>query len=132
LGWGSLLVFIALGLALEALHAFKLPLYLDAESETRRLMWRLAHAHGALLSLLQIAAALTLSWLETQKARAADSLISRCLVLALVLLPSGFFLAGFTSVAGDPGLGIVLVPAGAVFLIAGVALVFQAARRVSE
>ena len=47
-GWWSLLVFMTLGLMLEALHAFKMGVYLDVSSETRRLLWTLAHAHGAL------------------------------------------------------------------------------------
>ena len=128
LGWGALLVFIAFGAGLEAFHAFKSPFYLDAENETRRLMWRLAHAHGALLSLLQIAGAFSLSWLQAARRPCRSRLISRCLVLALILLPGGFFLAGFTSVDGDPGFGIVLVPTGAVFLTAAAALIFHASR----
>src|SRR5690606_35659373 len=62
-GWCGLLIFLTLGVVLEAFHAFKEPLYLHVESETRRFLWRLSHAHGALLSLLQIGAAWTLSWL---------------------------------------------------------------------
>src|SRR5690606_3010188 len=50
LGYGVLLLSALLGLTLEALHAFKVSAYLDAS--TRRLMWRLAHAHGALLGLV--------------------------------------------------------------------------------
>ena len=34
---------------------------IDVDNETRRLMWRLAHAHGTLLSLLHLVYALTLS-----------------------------------------------------------------------
>lgn len=59
IGWGALLLFIVLGLALEALHAFKVPLYVDAENETRRLLFRLAHAHGALLCLIHLCASWT-------------------------------------------------------------------------
>ena len=43
---------------------------------------------------------------------------SRALVAAGVLLPLGFFLGGLVYYGGDPGLGIVLVPIGAILLIA--------------
>ena len=49
-GWWALFVFLMLGLVLEALHAFKFGYYLDSSNETRRLVWRLAHAHGTLIA----------------------------------------------------------------------------------
>ena len=54
---------------------------------------------------------------------------SRFLLAANVLLPAGFFLGGLFLHAGDPGLGILLVPLGAVALFLGVLL---AARGVSS
>ena len=54
-GWGSLLVFVLLGGALEAMHGFKVDWYLAVGNETQRLMWRLAHAHGTFLSLVHVA-----------------------------------------------------------------------------
>lgn len=107
--------FGALGLVLELLHGFKLGAYLDAGNETRRLMWTLAHAHGTLLGLIHIAFAATLGLvsLADDKAR----LTSRTLVGASVLLPGGFFLGGVQFYAGDPGIGIVVVPAGAALLL---------------
>jgi hypothetical protein len=121
-GWCGLFVFLLLGVVLEAFHALKLPLYLDVENETRRFLWRLAHAHGTLLSLLQIAAAWTLDWLGVARIARSTRLASHSLLAASALLPMGFFTAGLTATAGDPGIGIVLVPAGAVFLGAGAAL----------
>ncbi len=59
-GWAALLAFLALGLVLEALHGFKVGWYLDVASSTRRLLFTLAHAHGTLLALVNIAYALTL------------------------------------------------------------------------
>src|SRR5688572_3702087 len=53
-GWWALLLFASLGLLLESLHGLKVGAYLDVSNETRRLMWRLAHAHGALLGVLHI------------------------------------------------------------------------------
>ena len=118
-GWRALLVFVVLGLALEALHAFKVGWYLDVTSETRRLLWRLAHAHGALLSVLAILyAAVLAAFGDVPQARAR--LVARTLVAALVLLPSGFFLGGLVVHQGDPGLGIVLAPAGAIALVVAV------------
>lgn len=58
-GWWSLLVFLSLGGVLETLHGFKVGWYVDVGNETRRLMFTLAHAHGTLLALVNIAAGLT-------------------------------------------------------------------------
>ena len=44
---------------------------------------------------------------------------------ASVLLPGGFFLGGIAFYSGDPGLGVLLVPVGAVLLLTAV---FQMAR----
>ena len=59
LGPDGVFVFATLGLLLEALHGFKLGLYLDVDQETRRLLWRLGHAHGTLLGLLNVGYALS-------------------------------------------------------------------------
>jgi hypothetical protein len=115
-GWWALLLFASLGLLLESLHGFKVGAYLDVSNETRRLMWRLAHAHGALLSVVHI-----LFGLHIQSTGDAGlpraGLISTSLVGASVLLPGGFFLGGVVFYSGDPGLGIVLVPPGAILLL---------------
>ncbi|HEX9619031.1 MAG TPA: hypothetical protein VF989_02785 [Polyangiaceae bacterium] len=112
--WG-LLLFALLGLGLEALHAYKAPLYLDVANETRRLLWRLGHAHGALLSLFNVVIALAVPRLH-RKNPSRRRLGSRALVSATVLLPAGFWLAGLGAESGDAGAGIALVPAGAVLL----------------
>src|SRR4026208_1542192 len=64
-GWWSLLLFLSLGLTLEALHGFKASIYLNVSNEMRRWMWTLAHAHGASLALLHIAFAVTLPRVST-------------------------------------------------------------------
>jgi hypothetical protein len=112
-GWWALAVFAGLGLTLEALHGFKVGAYLDVANEPRRLMWTLAHAHGALIAIINIVYGLTLE----SGARSGSDLASRALVAAGVLLPLGFFLAGLVSYGGDPGLGIVFVPIGAILLL---------------
>lgn len=127
-GWWCLLVFLVLGLGLEAFHGFKLGFYLDVGNETRRLMWRLAHAHGTLLGLLHIAFALTLPHLPEMSER-RRVLASRCLYAGAISLPLGFFLGGAFAFEGDPGLAIVLVPIGAALLVLGVLLTARATRR---
>ena len=114
-GWASLLLFLSLGIVLETLHAFKVGWYLDVSNETRRLMWTLAHAHGTLLALVHIVFGLT-----PPSPRDGRKLASLSLIGASVLLPGGFFLGGLAVYGGDPGVGILLVPAGAVLLLAAV------------
>ena len=53
-GWWSLLLFLTLGILLEAMHGFKVQAYLGEQNATRRLMWTLAHVHGTLLSLVHL------------------------------------------------------------------------------
>jgi hypothetical protein len=124
LGWWALLVYLLLGLVLETLHGFKVGAYLDVGNETRRLMWRLAHAHGTLLALVNIAYGLTVRGAPL----AAGSLASPCLLGALVLIPLGFFGGGIVLHGADPGLAVLLVPAGAVALAVGVAGAARAVR----
>lgn len=114
-GWWGLAVFVILGAALELLHAIKSPVYVDAGRETTRLLLRLAHAHGTLLSTLNIAYALTLR----ARPRAAGAVASAGLLASLVLLPGGFMVGGLWARGGDPGLGVLLVPAGALALLVG-------------
>jgi hypothetical protein len=115
LGWIWIAAFSVLGLLLEVLHGLKVGLYLDAGNETRRLMWTLAHAHGTLLGVLHIAFAATLRQVTEPGAKLV--MASRALSLAGVLLPLGFFLGGIAVHGGDPGLGVALVPLGALALV---------------
>src|ERR1043166_1056973 len=115
-GWWSLFVFLFLGLGLETLHGFKVGWYVDVGNETRRLMFTLAHAHGAALALVNIGAGLT----TRNKGFDLRPSISVTLIWATILLPGGFFLGGIVTYDGDPGLGIWLVPVGALLLFYGV------------
>ena len=115
LGWWSLLLFACLGLTLEAMHGFKVDWYLNVASETRRLMFRLAHAHGTLLAVLHVAFGATLA-VAAPEGR-ARRVASRALIAAGLLLPAGFLLGGFGAIGGDPGMGIGLVPLGALCLL---------------
>ena len=118
-GWWSLLLFLTLGLALEGFHGFKTAFYLDVSNETRRLMWTLAHAHGALLGLVHVVFAVAVRSLP-ELANRPLGVASASLVAASVLLPGGFFLGGVTVYSGDPGLGVVIVPVGAACLLIAV------------
>ena len=118
-GWWSLLVFLSLGFTLEMLHAFKAGLYLDASNETRRLMWTLAHAHGGLFGVIHILFGLYLRVAPEAAPRRLPA-VSIGLIGASLLLPGGFFLGGVTVYGGDPGLGILAVPAGAALLAVAV------------
>lgn len=112
-GWWSLLVFLSLGGVLETLHGFKIGWYVDVGNETRRLMFTLAHAHGTLLALINIAAGLTARKVDRFELRPS---VSFALIWAAILLPAGFFLGGIVIYDGDPGLGVWLVPVGAILL----------------
>ena len=126
-GWWCLLAFLTLGFVLETLHGFKVGFYLDVSNSTRRLMWTLAHAHGALFSVLNVLFALSLRALPEWSGE-SRTLASRCLLGALALVPLGFFLGGISIRGGDPGLGVLLVPPGAVLLFVAVYLTARATR----
>ena len=127
-GWWQLLVFLSLGIGLEMMHGFKVGWYLDADQETRRLMLTLAHTHGTLLGLVNLA----FSWSLTQIGGWRSSnlwVASRSLIAASVLMPLGFFLGGLITYAGDPNLAILLLPAGGFFLLVSALLTALAATK---
>lgn len=113
-GWACLGLFALGGLLLETAHGFKVPAIV--EHETRRTMWRLAHAHGALLGLLHLAFAAQLAP-GIVSDRFDPRAVSHAMQVASVVLPAGFVLGGVWFYEGDPGFGIALVPIGAVALI---------------
>lgn len=110
-GWISLAVWIAFGILLEGLNGFRSPAFLD--DAVRREMFRLAHAHGTLLNLVLLVAALC--------ARLDLIRLGRITALglgtAVVLLPAGFLLGGLWHFKDEPGRGVLLVPLGAVLLL---------------
>jgi hypothetical protein len=124
-GFVGLCVFVLLGTLLETLHAFKAPLYLDVGNETRRLMWRLAHAHGALLSILNVVYALVIERFP----EASTDLGSWGLFAALVLMPFGFFAGGVVVHGGDPSIAVAFAPVGAVALFVALVTVVAGLRR---
>jgi hypothetical protein len=124
-GWWMLLMFAALGLILESLQGFKVAAYLDISNETRRTMWRLAHTHGTLLGAINILFALTL---RSSPTAVVAPWISMTLIAATLLLPLGFFLGGVVFYAGDPGLGVLLVPVGGVLLLVALFWIARSSR----
>lgn len=124
-GFGGLFLFSLLGVAMEFLLAYKVPLLIDVANSERRLLLRLAHAHGTLLSLIEIAFAFVLSRGDASAPVGRRlRLASGSLSAATLLIPGGFFLGGVGAEGGDPGLLVALVPAGAFLLLVGLALTF--------
>jgi hypothetical protein len=111
-GWISLAAWILFGILIEGLIGFRSPALLD--DSVRRDMFRLAHAHGTLLNLVLIAGAIC-ARLDLIGLGRMTSLGLRS---AVVLLPAGYLLGGIWHFKEDPGLGILLVPTGAVLLLA--------------
>ena len=126
-GWWSLAVFTTFGLLLEAAHGLKLGWYLDVSSATRRLSFTLGHAHGMLLGFVNLAFALSAP--RTKMSAVSASRASWALRAATVLMPLGFISGGLAFYAGDPGLGIVLVPPAAALLVVGLVLIARGFRK---
>jgi len=127
IGWWALLLFLTFGILLESLHGFKIGYYLNLDNQTRRFMWTLAHAHGTLLALINLAFAATLHLLNLNaKSR---RVVSNLLLGATALMPGGFFLGGLVFYGGDPGFGILLLPLGALFLLIAVFLIARSVPR---
>ncbi|GAB5560794.1 MAG: hypothetical protein SynsKO_24410 [Synoicihabitans sp.] len=116
-GWWMLGISLTLGIVLEALHGFKVGWYLDVGNEMRRLMFSLAHTHGTLLAIVNIAAGITA---RVMGAAVLPSRAASAARIAAILMPLGFLLGGVVIHDGDPGLGVVLVPIGGFLLAYGV------------
>ena len=122
-GWTALCVWMTFGLVLETFHGFKLATYLL--DPLRREFWTLAHFHGALLAVLNLA---YVRWAEAPGIPAGPrEWASRSLIAGSVLMPLGFLLGGLQHYEGDPGLGIALAPAGALALLFAVVVQLRAA-----
>ena len=117
-GWWALLCWLALGMVLEAMHGFKIGWYLDVVNDARRLQLTLAHSHGTLIALINLAFVATVRIPEGNP-RALDR-AGALLRWAGVLMPVGFLLGGVFTMGPDPGFAIVLVPIGGLLLFSGV------------
>lgn len=112
--WVSIAVWMALGLLLEGLLAFRSPAYL--QDEVRREMFRLAHSHGGALNLLLLAAAFYVKIYSPK----FPNIAMLALRVGVVLMPVGFLLGGIWHYGSDPGPGVFLAPVGGLMIIFGV------------
>jgi hypothetical protein len=106
-------LFLAMGLGLEAMLGLRAQGMLD--DPLRRELWRLGHAHGAILGLLNVALAFALERLATPAVWA-----TRIRVAALVgalAVAFGFVGGGLWHGPTDPGPLVLAVPAGAILLL---------------
>ena len=120
-GWMGLAAWSTFGLGLEAAHGWKVSAFLD--NELTRLLLTLAHAHGALLSLVLIAFAVH----GASQLDPGERWPRSALLFAWATMPLGFALGAIAHPESDPSLGIVLVPVGALSLIAGLMRIAVAA-----
>jgi len=129
-GFTLVFVYVLAGLALEAMHGFKVGFYLDVSNEARRLMWTLAHTHGTLIGVLNLAFAAALGHIALPEAQLR--LASACFVGSGIAMPAGFALGGVVIYGGDPGLAVLLAPLGGLALVVAVGLAMLGAWRARE
>jgi hypothetical protein len=118
-GWTSLALWALFGLGLEAAHGFKLAAYLD--DNLRHTLLRLAHAHGVVLALVVTAFGRASPTLYAAAEAGRARLTGGLLRAGALAVPLGFGLGAVSPHEGDPGLPVVLVPVGALLLVAGLA-----------
>jgi hypothetical protein len=116
-------VWLTFGLVLEGFLGYKTPAYL--QDSVRRELFRLAHAHGTLLSLLLLVSALACDRFDLDVARAAQL----SLRIGVTVLPLGFLIAGVWHYESDPGLAIWLVPVSAVMVLFGLVTIVLSFRQ---
>ncbi len=108
--WLGVALWMSFGLLMEGFIGYRIPSYFaDA---TRRELFRLAHAHGALLSILLFAAAFCADKFPNTPQFAIWSLRA-----GVVLMPLGFLFAGVWHFRDEPGIAIWLVPTSALLII---------------
>jgi hypothetical protein len=119
-------LFMASGLWLEAMYGLRAEGWLD--DPLRREFLRLGHAHGGLLGVVNVALAWTLERLQTPPVWAGKIRVAA--LLGALLVGLGFMLGGLMHGPTDPGAAVLVVPAGAMLLLA--ALVATALLRSSD
>lgn len=110
----SLTGFLAMGVALEAMVGLRVGALVD--DPLRREFFRLGHAHGGLLALLNVA----LGWALERLATPHDWAVRIRLAAwsGAMLVGLGFVGGGLWHGPTDPGPPVLLVPAGALMLLA--------------
>lgn len=107
-------VFLAAGLWLEAMIGLRAAGWLD--DPLRREMLRLGHAHGAILGVVNLALGWVMFRLQTPQGWAPR--IRLAAWLGAVCVGAGFFGGGLWHGPSDPGPLVLIVPAGAMMLLA--------------
>ncbi len=121
--WFGLAFWLSFGLLLEGLIGFRSPSYM--QDPLRRELFRLAHAHGALLSLLLLIAYL---FLQRSQITLPDPALWS-LRIGVIAMPVGFLLGGMWHTESDPNLLIFLAPVGGVMIFVGVLAIAIASLR---
>jgi len=106
-------LFLAMGLWLEAMIGLRMTGWVD--DPLRREFLRLGHAHGGLLALLNLGLGLALERLGTPASWAGT--IRGAAWVGAALVGGGFVMGGLLHGPTDPGLPILVVPAGALMLL---------------
>jgi len=112
-GWIGIAVWMSFGLLIEGLIGFRSPAYL--QDSVRRELFRLAHTHGTVLSILLLVCVLYLAKNYVDPPAAAVW----SLRIGTVLMPVGFLLGGIWHYESDPGILIFLAPLGGLMIIFG-------------
>jgi len=107
-------LFLAMGLWLEAMIGLRAAGWVD--DPLRREFLRLGHAHGGLLALLNLGLAWAQVELATPEPWARQ--VRRAAWLGALLVGAGFVGGGLWHGPTDPGPIVLVVPAGALMLVA--------------
>ena len=107
-------VFLAAGLWLEAMYGLRAEGWMD--DDLRREFLRLGHAHGALLGILNLVIAWAMARLDTPENWARPIRVAA--LLGALFVGLGFFGGGLWHAPTDPGPIVLVVPAGAMMLLA--------------
>ena len=127
----SLAGFLAMGMCLEAMLGLRVPWIVD--DALRREFLRLGHAHGGLLTLLNVGLGWALERLATPSGWAARVRLAAW--SGALLVAFGFMGGAVWHGPTDPGPLVLLVPAGALMMVASlgaVATIRSAPRRGSD
>ena len=108
-----------MGLWLEAMYGLRAEGWID--DSLRREFLRLGHAHGTLLGILNVALAWAISRLGTPAGWAGRIRLAG--FAGAWLVPAGFAGGGLWHGPTDPGPIVLMVPAGAMMLLASVVAV---------
>lgn len=106
-GWICFWIFF--GLLLDSFMGMKQLFYLA--NPIRREMWRLAHTHGTLLTLVFV--------VYKQFHGITKKEHENMMFIGTILMPVGFFLGGIITTEIDPFVGIFLVPVGGLLFVLG-------------